>query len=218
VDANTAAVLDTRNISNFHSGIYLIWNISGHVRINVTWTVGSNAVVSGVFFGGKPSPAVAAFTGSDTTTQGTWHPVYGADGFSVANNTQSTPSYASFALQGQSNYTWASSTTDPRALQTGSGTGRIASTWYNSSSFSFDLNLTDGNSHQFALYALDWDTTARAETIQVVDANTAAVLDTRNISSFSNGIYLIWKISGHVRITVTRATGVNAVISGAFFR
>ncbi len=161
--------------------------------------------------------AVGSFVGSDTVTQGTWHPVYGADGYSVANSSQTIPSYASFALQGQSNYTWASSTTDPRALQTGSGAGRIASTWYNSSTFSFDLNFTDGNSHQFALYALDWDTTARAETFQVVDANTAAVLDTRNISSFNNGIYLIWNLSGHVRITVTRTAGINAVVSGVFF-
>ncbi len=144
--------------------------------------------------------------------------MYGADGYSVANSSQTIPSYASFALQGQSNYTWASSTTDPRALQTGSGAGRIASTWYNSSTFSFDLNFTDGNSHQFALYALDWDTTARAETFQVVDANTAAVLDTRNISSFNNGIYLIWNLSGHVRITITRTAGINAVVSGAFFK
>jgi hypothetical protein len=49
VDANTGAVLDTRNLSNFTNGIYLIWNLSGHVKVNVTLISGSNAVVSGVF-------------------------------------------------------------------------------------------------------------------------------------------------------------------------
>jgi hypothetical protein len=136
----------------------------------------------------------------------------------VANDSQVIPSYASFAPQNQLNYTWAASTTDPRALQTGSGTGRIAATWYNTSSFDLDVNFTDGNPHQLALYALDWDSTARAETIQIVDANTAAVLDARNISSFTNGIYLVWNISGHVRINVTRTSGGNAVVSGAFFK
>jgi hypothetical protein len=43
------------------------------------------------------------------------------------------------------------------------------------------------------------------------------VLDTRNISSFSNGLYLIWNISGHVTIKVTRNSGLNSVISGIFF-
>src|SRR4029077_1138869 len=134
-----------------------------------------------------------------------------------ANDSQSLPAYASFAVQNQQNYTWMSSTSDPRALQTGSGTGRIAATWFNSSTFNFDLNFTDGNAHQFALYAVDWDSTTRVETIQIVDANSNAVLDTRNISSFTNGIYLVWNISGHVKINVTRTGGANAVISGVFF-
>src|SRR5258707_2748860 len=117
--------------------------------------------------------AVANFTGTDTSTQGNWHGVYGADGYSVANDTQSLPSYASFAVQNQLNNTWAPSTSDPRALQTGSGTGRIASTWYYDSSFTFHVNFSDGTPHRFALYALDWDSTARAESIQVVDANSS---------------------------------------------
>jgi hypothetical protein len=105
-----------------------------------------------------------------------------------------------------------------RALQAEMGTGRIASTWFNVSSLNFDVNFTDGNTHQLALYALDWDSTARAETLQIVDANTNVVLDTQNVFSFHNGIYLVWKISGHVKISVTRTGGANAVISGAFFR
>ena len=80
------------------------------------------------------------------------------------------------------------------------------------------MNFTDGNTHRFALYALDWDSTTRVETIQIVDANSNALLDTRNISSFNNGIYLIWNISGHVKINITCTGGANAVISGAFFK
>jgi hypothetical protein len=82
--------------------------------------------------------AVATFVSSDTSTEGSWHGIYGADGYSVANDSQSLPAYVSFAVQNQLNYTWASTTTDPRALQTGSNTGRIASTWYSGSSFDFD--------------------------------------------------------------------------------
>jgi hypothetical protein len=222
LDANTFAVLDTRTLSSFNKGIYLVWNLSGHVKVNVIWNSGYNAVVSGVFFGGASSggtKATASFVAADTTTQGSWRGVYGSDGYSVANDSQSIPSYASLAVQNQLNYTWASSTTDPRALQTGNGPGRIAATWYGNSTFSFDVNLTDGNLHRFALYAVDWDVTSgRTETVQVLDANTLAVLDTRTLSSFSNGVYLVWNLSGHVKINVIWNSGYNAVVSGAFFK
>ena len=43
--------------------------------------------------------------------------------------------------------------------------GRIAACWYSpgpvGSSFSVDVNLTDGAAHQVALYLLDWDNTTR---------------------------------------------------------
>jgi hypothetical protein len=78
------------------------------------------------------SPATASFLGFDKTTQGNWPGVYGADGYSIANDSQSIPSYSSFAVENQSNWTWASGTSDPRALVTGNGSSRIAATWYSS--------------------------------------------------------------------------------------
>jgi hypothetical protein len=98
---------------------------------------------------------------------------------------------------------------------------RIAGTWYTNgvSSFTIDVNLTDGNSHQVALYALDWDSSSRAETIKVLDAGTGAVLDTRVLGAGSvhNGEYLVWNIKGHVEFEVDYNGGYNAVISGIFF-
>jgi hypothetical protein len=162
----------------------------------------------------------AAFLSYDTTTQGNWHGVYGADGYSIANDSQSIPMYASFAVENQNGeWTWASGTTDPRALETAEDSGRIAACWYkNHDSFSFSINLNDGNSHQVEFYALDWDSRGRAETIQVLDAATNALLDTRTISNFTNGLYVIWNISGNVIINVNVAAGDNAVVSGVFFK
>ncbi len=225
VDATTNAVLDTRSISNFTQGIYLIWNISGHVKINVIYAAGANAVISAAFFGPATPPstgatATAGFIKTDTNTQGNWHGTYGADGYSVDANSQSIPSYASFGVQNDLNYTWTTNTTDVRALQSGQGSGRVAAVWYNSSSFNFDVNFTDGKSHQFALYALDWDSyggTPRVETVQIVDAGTTAILDTRSISNSTTGVYLVWNVSGHVKINVIRNAGANAVVAGVFF-
>jgi hypothetical protein len=43
------------------------------------------------------------------------------------------------------------------------------------------------------------------------------VLDSRTLSSFHNGTYLTWYLSGHVRLRFTKLAGANAVLSGLFF-
>ena len=40
--------------------------------------------------------AVANFVSQDTGTQGNWLKAYGADGYSIATDSQSLPAYASF--------------------------------------------------------------------------------------------------------------------------
>ena len=314
LDASTNNVLDTRNVTGFQNGQYLVWNINGHVKIVVTTTnPNSNAAISGVFFEssligvsvtpqgasltggqtqqysaqvtgtpnktltwtisnasnpGNPAPgsisssglytapasvasatnltvtatasdnatvgtaplsltagtassrATATYMGTDATTQGNWIGTYGGNGYVIPNGAQSSPSYATFAVSGQSSYTWAASTADVRALQNPGGSGRMASVWYNAPSFTLDVNMNDGNTHQLALYALDWDNYegGRAEQIQILDASTNNLLDTRNVTSFENGQYLVWNINGHVKIILTTTNpNSNAVISGVFF-
>ncbi len=216
------AVLDTRTVSAFSGGQYLVWNVSGHVVIRFTNTNPStNAVVSGLFFGaGSPGTgATATFLKTDTATRGSWKGVYGADGHVVLGNNASYPSYITVTPANHMTYTWAFSTTDVRALQKSTATtDRIASCWYNPGVFSIDLNFHDSASHQIALYLLDWNQLNRSEKVEILNANNA-VLDTRTVSAFSGGQYLVWNVSGHVvvRFTNTNAS-TNAVMSGIFFR
>jgi hypothetical protein len=68
-----------------------------------------------------------------------------------------------------------------------------------------------------ALYALDGDSNGRAQRIDVLDASTGAVLDTRVQSSFHDGQYLVWQLRGHVVLRVTLTGANNAVVAGLFF-
>jgi hypothetical protein len=306
VDANTQAQLDTRTVSSFVGGTYLVWNITGHVIVNVTETVGPNCVISGVFFGKSTASAInvsvspssvglnanqtqqftATVTGTtntavnwllspssgsgtistsglytapstlsngqavtvtaqsqqdttrsgtatvnlttggvgnylatDTSTEGSWQGIYGGDGYAIAGDPPNDlPSYVTtFAVNGAQTYTWNGNTTDSRALQMPGASGRIAAAWYTSPTFTINVTVSDGKLHEFALYALDWDSQGRAETIQILDQATNNVLDTRSISSFTNGVYLVWNISGSIIVNVTSTAGPNAVINGAFF-
>ena len=222
LDADTNAVLDTRNATAFSSGRYLIWRLRGHVKIKVTHTggAGSNAVLNGLFFD-TPLNAVT-FVEEDNTTQGNWKGVYGADGYNIINDVTNYPAYAQVSVSGESLNTANASSSDVRWLQKAANgsTDRNFSSWFSATSFTIDINLTDGHEHRVAAYFLDWDgNNIRSQTIEVRDASTNAVLDRRDVDDFSSGRYLVWRLRGHVKIRVIH-NGIgssNAVLSGLFF-
>jgi len=163
------------------------------------------------------SAAAAAFVAEDSTTQGDWIGSYGGDGYTLANDGVDLPAYASVATSpGTQTAQWTGSTSDVRALRKDSGSGRQASTWYSSTQFTIDVDMTDGLAHRVGLYMVDWDTTARSQRIDVVDADTGATIDSRTVSSFHDGVYLEWEVRGHVQLRVTCLAGLNAVVSGVF--
>jgi hypothetical protein len=159
----------------------------------------------------------ATFVSTDSTTKGTWKGLYGPDGFLIASDSTVQPAYGTATSSGTL-FVWDPATQGLPALQKGSATAtdRIASTWYSATSFVIDVNLT-GGTHPLALYLLDWDQSGRVEQIDVLDAATQKVLDTRVASGFSTGVYYNYSVSGHVQFKITRLTGANSVISGIFF-
>jgi glucose/arabinose dehydrogenase/uncharacterized protein (DUF2141 family) len=316
--ANTASVLDTRVVNSFSQGVYVIWQVSGHVQLRLTNLAGPNAVLSGLFLdppaSGAPAnvpptvtmntptgpftgpatvpltataldsdgtvtqvqffngttllgtatgtnPATFNWTGvaagtysltavatdsgsatttsnavsvtvlpgassgttvtyvkTDTTTQGTWKTVYGTDAATVVNASTAFPSYAAVTVSGNSAWTWNGSTSEVQALQKpGAATDRIAAVWYSPTSFTIDVNITDGQGHQIALYGLDYPLEGRSQRIDVLNATTQAVLDTRTVSGFAGGQYWVYQVSGHVTFVLTRLAGPNAGVSGIFF-
>ncbi|HEY3938290.1 MAG TPA: Ig-like domain-containing protein, partial [Bryobacteraceae bacterium] len=208
----------TWNTASVANGPHTLTAIATDILGQTTTSAGVSVTTSNV----GPPPSGATFVKADTATQGTWKGVYGHDGYIIVNDSNVQPSYATVTPNGAA-YTWNASSTDPRALQKGaSSTDRIASTYYTTatsgsgSSFSFDVNISDGATHQVALYCLDLDTSARAETISILDATSHAVLSTQAVSNFHNGVYEIWNIASHVTIQVTYTGGQNAVVSGLF--
>jgi hypothetical protein len=81
-----------------------------------------------------------------------------------------------------------------------------------------DINLT-GGTHQVALYSVDWDSLGRTEEIDILDAASGTVLDTRSLSSFTGGDYLVWNLGGHIQIRFTNIGNpvASTVLSGLFF-
>ncbi len=206
-NATTGAVLSTEAVSSFADGVYLDWTVSGSVVITITnQGAGPNPVLSGLFFdpATAPTAATASFIKTDTTTQGNWSGTYGSQGYNVIGYTASNPSYPSYATvipSGELTHTWANNVSGPACpelVRSHGSSNRVADCWYasNETSFTVDVDLTDGQAHDLELYLMDWPNVGRSETVTLSNATTGAVLSTEAVSSFANGLYLDWEISG----------------------
>jgi hypothetical protein len=186
-----------------------LFNVTVEHPLTGMWIKGGGAAASA-------GAGSASFVGFDASTQGAWQSTYGSDGYEVLGEMAAYPRYVTVTPSGQSPLFWAAFTSDPRALQQVTSTARVAAAWTAADSIAVDLNFSDSYPHRMALYFLDWDSRQRAQVVTIMDATSNAVLDTRTVSNFSGGLYLIWKVSGHVKVQLTRSAG-TPVVSGLFF-
>ena len=107
-------------------------------------------------------PTAHSFLKQDTTTQGSWIGTYGSQGYDIVSGPTSLPPYATVTPSGESTFTWTTTSTDPRALQVPGSSNRVAAVWYSATSFTVNVNLADGKSHDLELYFDDWDSSGRA--------------------------------------------------------
>ncbi len=164
-----------------------------------------------------PNPtASATYLGTDTATRGNWKGVYGMDGYTLANDGTSLPAYATLQQFGSASWTWAFSTTDPRALLRAASNDRFAATWYGTTMDAV-INLTDGQAHRVSAYFLDLDSRGRAVVIEALDAGTGTVLDTRAFTDISVGRYVSWSLRGRIVLRIRGTAGPNTVYSALFF-
>ena len=116
-------------------------------------------------------------------------------------------------------YVWSHGTADVRALQilkpSDPTRPRIAAA-YNGLAFDFPLSFTDGNTHQVALYMVDYDSMNRSQTVQVIDNSTSNVISTQSVSNFSAGAWLVYDVTGSVTFHFICTGGINAVLNGIF--
>ena len=163
----------------------------------------------------------AIYLGADVVTQGDWTGVYGEDGQIIPNKLNNPPGYAEVTVPRNLTYTWWAQTTDRRALQQASGsTRRVASQFHSpegsANTLEFRVKLTDGRPHRFAMYLCDWDNAGRSQTISISDGRSDRLLDTRTYTSFRDGIWLIWSVSGTVVIRVHSIGNLNSTVNGMF--
>jgi hypothetical protein len=115
--------------------------------------------------------------------------------------------------------TWANSTDDERALQKSAANAkdRVAACWYSGTTFDIDINLTDDEEHQVAIYCVDWAYDTMEMAVDVENAATSDVLSHQVVKNLHKGKYLVWKLKGHINLHITNNGPYGAPVSGILF-
>jgi subtilisin family serine protease len=158
-------------------------------------------------------------------TQGDWVGTYGVDGYALgAWNGPGTSDLvvlpnATLTLEQGARYSWASPTSDTRALRNPSTTERRATSWYDLSSLRLRLDFSAPYSGTLHIYTYDWDSTGRRQTITVTDGTTSKSIPMTTIP-YDGGAWLHFPINvpagGSVHITADYVAGYSATIAGLF--
>jgi hypothetical protein len=144
------------------------------------------------------SSSSATFVKTDTSTGANWTGVYGNSGY-LTRTANTLPSYVS------------------ESLISGFIDGNQP-VWFNySGDLTFDLNLTDGLTHQVAAYVTGFSScgSMTGESVDVLDAsNTSVSLDSRRISFLPS--WLVWNMKGHVNLRFYNASNGCPTVTGFF--
>lgn len=169
----------------------------------------------------EPQRAAAKFVKVDETTAGNWKGVYGAEGAVIcADKGGVAPSCALVSVQNKTDgIPWAPNPGDPRYLLKSVATPeRTVSSWHAPEQFEINIEFTDGKEHQVALYCMAWNKHCDMS-VEVLDGDTRAVLDTQPVKDFVKGKYLIWNLKGQAIIRLSsnvQQEGTAALASGLF--
>jgi subtilisin family serine protease len=190
---------------------------AGTYTLTVTGSAASGAHTATVTLMISPPPLYTS------APQGSWVNTYGSQGYVLAGwngggSDLTSLGAATVSLDHGSRWCWNCSTSDVRALQNPGQTQRRAATYYDPNQVVVHLSFPSAYSGTLHLYAIDWDSTDRRESITVNDGSGP---HTVNITTdFSQGAWTSVPVTvaagGTVTITVTRTAGINAVLSGIF--
>jgi len=182
-----------------------------------------------------PEEYAARFIRQDTATRGNWGGVYGRDGYVLCNysldgrDKRSLPPYVTsleyfraFPKAGRpDDTTWASGTSDTRALSPdpGNTAPRNAACVSNSDqTMTLTVGIDGTRPYQVALYFVDWDDKGRRLAVEMFDADTLKlVAPIRLVSGFSGGAYLVYEYDRSVKFRFDKVRGDIVTLSGLFF-
>jgi hypothetical protein len=166
--------------------------------------------------------AVVKYVGEDKKTLGDWPGKYGKNGAMVfaPKDLKYLKDITNFEDKDNLRWDWVNPTPDKRgAIYPTDLKSRAGSCMYNNPNTILTLE-TKLKNYQVAVYAVDWDSTARSEALTGFQgAKAPADPDvTLTNPTFNAGIYEIWTVTGTdpFNLQIVFKAGANWVITGIF--
>jgi hypothetical protein len=159
---------------------------------------------------------IGSFITDDWITKGNWKGIYGSQYFSVSGWSSNVPPSIAITSSNITEFNFGT-TTDSRALSKGSSTLRSGGCWVSSRVSTLDFNFYDSETHRLSLYLIDWNDQKRALQIELFDPTTDQLLDSRIVSSYTSGVYMLYDLRYRARLKLTTVGGVNNLVFGMFF-
>jgi len=213
-DPGTGALLAVTEVGDFAKGKYVTLDISGQVQIRVSKVKGASVVLNGLFV--DPVPVGPSNFRADTTTGGDFRKEYDTDGAVIIGRTDFPTGVVGTITDATTRIVSNSTTRKGALLQ--EGESRKGSVGYSATETSavIDLNFDDDTApHQVSIYAIDFDKKKRAQRVELLNA-AGNLLDQRELTNFTAGVYLTWDVVGDAKIRFTKLQGPDAVISAIF--
>jgi hypothetical protein len=163
------------------------------------------------------TPSTARYEGRESKTSGAWKSRYGKRAAWIPNVSGMAPQSGYRLEVDGTAFAWDSSMSDPRALEAPrTAATRSATCWFGDEAVSCVLTPPDSQPYRVSLYLLDYDRNGRANRIELSDE--AGVLANCVTSKQENalGTYVSWKVTGPVRVKLTKQAGFNVALSGVF--
>lgn len=168
----------------------------------------------------RAAPAAALFVGEADVAGGAWSHRLGSEARLVAPDHAELSSNQDLRIDVGDPYLWVPWTNlvahpDPRGVQFDPSSVGEGACWTAPAALVVSIDLRDGRWHLGSLYFVDWDTDLRDQTVEIVDAQSGEVLDSREVSRFFSGRWLVFWGRGSLQVRVIPHS-VNAVLSGVF--
>ncbi len=161
------------------------------------------------------------FVERDTASYGNWQKQYGSKGYHLIGLEKRLPDYLE-----EDNYIFRNSIYILLKRQYGEETAlclpgnreeRMAAYYLNGEEFSIEFIFSDNKEHMITFYCMDYDMLERRQVVEAIDGATGECVHREELACFHYGVYLKFRLKGHIYVKFRRLEGSDAVLSGVFF-
>jgi len=143
------------------------------------------------------------FAGIDEQTKCLWQKKYGSEGYYLPGAGEKIPDQTKISFINGETHIWQNETRDIQAIENPVGKMNIAAARSHPLHEIIEFNFEDKKEHEVALYFLDWDRKGRWSVVDILDVNSRKVLHSYNLTDFTQGVYLKYKMKGNLQCRIT---------------